>query len=192
MLSEFAWHFKWQESIGTLAYETPFRLFTLRYEDGKEDSFRNILCFRYAWQCFVFKGRRNFWILPWPDPYNNWHGSICRLFSFLFHVNYTVQCVKLKNTYFTHFSLRPHATVFSLLQAFLFYIRYIEDSGPHPFPRAPRQAISWQPWCSSAEDSRQSDVWWSCWSNCSNYIVCFLFCFLIPCLLGIVCSTTVI
>lgn len=65
--------------------------------------------------------------------------------------------------------------LFSLsYRIFFLHLWYFEDSGTHSLSRAVRQAVSWQPGCSCAEDSRQSAVWWSCWSNCSNYFVCFL------------------
>lgn len=129
----------------------------------------NHLCFPFTWQCFIFKGRRSHWILPGSDPNNHWHGSICRLFSCLFDVKCPVQYAKLKSTFTSAYFLMSLFSLYSRL--FFFYFRYIEDSGTDSLSRALRQAISWQPRCSRAEDSRQSVVWWSRRSNCSNYIV---------------------
>lgn len=67
---------------------------------------------------FIFKGRRNHWILPGSDTHNHWHGSICRLFSWLFEMSSTI-CKTEKHFYF---SLLPHVTVFSIFQAFLFLL----------------------------------------------------------------------
>lgn len=77
---------------------------------------RTPLCFPFTWLCFIFKGRRNHWILPGSDPHNHWHGSICRLFLvyFTWNVQYNMQNWKTL--------LFPHVIVFSIFQDFLFLL----------------------------------------------------------------------